>query len=250
MQYVNLKYRPLFFTDKRYIILMGGRGAGRSTVASQYATARIRAPEYFRCAIMRFVLGDIRNSIYQDIYDRIEEQELGGEVSVREHTLSFAHGANVINGIGFRKSSGDQKAKLKSLANYNCVIIEEADEVSEEDFQAGLEDDAECEECSHGCASWYGTHFLRCCSWMASTRRCASPVSAFVMLTTEARNMMRNTAMNATPHETMPNCSKTNSQLTKKPMMLAIIHSCGSGAASNAIVTDHLFWHLRRTGDL
>ena len=36
--------------------------------------------------------------------------------------------------MGFRKSSGGQKSKLKSLASYNEVIIEEADEVNEEDF--------------------------------------------------------------------------------------------------------------------
>ena len=114
---------------------MGGRGAGRSTVASQYATARLRdTTSYFRCAIMRFVLGDIRNSIFQDINDRIEEQELDSIITTKEHILTFSYGQNTINGIGFRKSSGDQKAKLKSLANYNCVIIEEADEVSEEDF--------------------------------------------------------------------------------------------------------------------
>jgi len=44
------------------------------------------------------------------------------------------YGQNRINGIGFRKSSSDQKSKLKSLASYNIVIIEEADEVAEEDF--------------------------------------------------------------------------------------------------------------------
>jgi len=134
-QIVNDKYTPVFTnTQARYFILMGGRSAGRSTVASQYALAKLVAPDYFRCAIMRLVLGDIRNSIYQDIADRIEEQELEEQIKTTENPLSIEYGQNKINGIGFRKSSGDQKSKLKSLANYNCVIIEEADEVSEEDF--------------------------------------------------------------------------------------------------------------------
>lgn len=134
MQVANEKYAPLFTDPRRYVILMGGRGAGRSTVASQFALAKLRASTYFRCAIMRFILGDIRNSIFQDISDRIEEQGLERYVSVREHSLSFGFKKNVINGIGFRKSSGEQRSKMKSLANYNCVIIEEADEVAEEDF--------------------------------------------------------------------------------------------------------------------
>jgi phage terminase large subunit len=117
------------------MILMGGRGAGRSTVASQFALAKLRNTDsYFRCAIMRFVLGDIRNSIFQDIYDRIDELDLKDDVTIKEQMLSFKLGKNVINGIGFRKSSSEQKSKMKSLANYNVVIIEEADEVSEEDF--------------------------------------------------------------------------------------------------------------------
>jgi phage terminase large subunit len=135
MQQVNKVYKPLFLNkNKRYFICMGGRSAGRSYSASQYAVANLRAPEYFRCAIMRFVLGDIRNSIYQEIADRIEEQELDNEIRVREHDMSFYCGDNSIKGVGFRKSSGEQKSKLKSLANYTTVIIEEADEVSEEDF--------------------------------------------------------------------------------------------------------------------
>lgn len=113
---------------------MGGRGAGRSTVASQYALLRLTNSEYFRCAIMRFVLSDIRNSIYQDIIDRSEEQGILDDLYVKENNLVIQYKQNKINGIGFRKSSGDQKSKLKSLANYNAVIIEEADEVAEEDF--------------------------------------------------------------------------------------------------------------------
>jgi phage terminase large subunit len=127
-------YKPLFLGDSRYIICMGGRASGRSYSASQYALLHLIADEYFRCAIMRFILGDVRNSIFQEIKDRIEELGLESEVAVKD-SLVIKYGGNRINGIGFRKSSGDQKSKLKSLANYNCVIIEEADEVSEEDFQ-------------------------------------------------------------------------------------------------------------------
>ncbi|MFA6158886.1 MAG: phage terminase large subunit [Candidatus Paceibacterota bacterium] len=135
LQRVNSHYKPLFTQRPRYFILMGGRGAGRSTSASQYALARLGSTEYFRCAAMRLVLNDVRNSIFQDILDQIDLQELTKKVVVREAPkMSIALGKNRIDGIGFRKSSGDQKSKLKSLANYNTVIIEEADEVPEEDF--------------------------------------------------------------------------------------------------------------------
>ena len=114
---------------------MGGRSSGRSYSASEFALLHLVSDIYFRCAIMRFVLSDIRNSIFQEIRDRIEENELDKTINIKENTLEFKYKGNKINGIGFRKSSGDQKSKLKSLASYNCVIIEEADEVAEEDFQ-------------------------------------------------------------------------------------------------------------------
>lgn len=133
-QQVNQIYQPLFTTDARFVIIMGGRGAGRSTVASQYANAKLIAPEYFRCAIMRLILGDIRNSIYKEITDRAEENGILDKLDINQTTMTIGYGKNSINAVGFHKSSGDQKSKLKSLASYNCIIIEEADEVPEEDF--------------------------------------------------------------------------------------------------------------------
>jgi phage terminase large subunit len=128
------KYKALFTTAKRYIILMGGRGGGRSTVASQYFLAKLMNEEYFRGAIMRYVLGDIRNSCFREILDRAEEQGVKRMLNINESQMTISIGQNSIHAHGFRKSSGDQKAKLKSLANYNHVWIEEADEVPEEDF--------------------------------------------------------------------------------------------------------------------
>jgi len=127
-------YKPLFLEKPRYFIFMGGRASGRSYAASQFALFKLITPGYFRCAIMRFILGDIRNSIYQEIKDRIDDQGLEKHIGIRENMLEFTYGQNKINGMGFRKSSSDQKAKLKSLASYNYVIIEEADETAEEDF--------------------------------------------------------------------------------------------------------------------
>lgn len=134
IQKVNADFKPLFTEHPRYFILMGGRGAGRSTVASQFALARLRAPEYFRCAIMRYIWSDIRESIYKEITDRVEEQEVADGIKINDSTMLLEYAANSIKAVGFRKSSEGHRAKLKSLASYNYVIIEEADEIPEEDF--------------------------------------------------------------------------------------------------------------------
>ena len=86
-QLVNEVYKPLFTKTPRYFILLGGRGAGRSTVASQFANAKLIAPEYFRCAIMRYILSDIRNSIYREILDRAEENEIYNQLKINDSTM-------------------------------------------------------------------------------------------------------------------------------------------------------------------
>lgn len=133
-QIVNKCYVGLWTTLKHYVVLMGGRGAGRSTVVSQYFLSKLISPEYFRGAIMRFILTDIRNSCFQEILDRAEEQGILDKLKVKTSQMTIEYGSNAIHAHAFRKSSGDQKAKLKSLANYSEVWVEEADEVPEADF--------------------------------------------------------------------------------------------------------------------
>jgi len=139
MQKVNHHYKDLFIRPPgvRYFVLMGGRSAGRSTAGSQLIkTGLFDTTKYFRCAMMRFIYGDIKNSIFQDTLDRIEEDGSDGLEGYEVHgsPMGFTYKKNKVTGIGFRKSSSDQKSKLKSLSNYNVVVIEEADEIAEEDF--------------------------------------------------------------------------------------------------------------------
>lgn len=134
-QIVNEIYAPLFQNQSRYIILMGGRGAGRSTVASQFVLAKLTAPEYFRCALMRSISSDIRHSSWHELSDRIDEQNIRNGLKIGENDMNIEYGVNSIQAHGFRASSGSHSAKLKSLASYNVVWIEEAEEIGEQEFR-------------------------------------------------------------------------------------------------------------------
>lgn len=144
-QVVNECWQSLFIKRKgvRYVIIMGGRGAGRSYVASQYALAKLIDPGYFRCAIMRLVHGDIRKSIYQEIVDRIHDQGVTEHIKINDSEMRFRYTIkqkdgksheNSINALGFRTADKSQSAKLKSLASYNTIIIEEAEEIGLAEF--------------------------------------------------------------------------------------------------------------------
>jgi phage terminase large subunit len=52
----NAKYEPFWKTRKRYVVVMGGRGAGRSFEISQKIIANlVQNTRFFRSAIMRAV---------------------------------------------------------------------------------------------------------------------------------------------------------------------------------------------------
>jgi len=135
-QVVNEKYADLFPIPKgiRYVILMGGRGAGRSTVASQYSLANLIAPDYFRGAFMRSVYADIRESCYKEIIDRLDEQDITKKMNINDNEMEIVYGINSLKAHAFRKSSSGHSAKLKSLASYNLAWLEEAEEVGEQEF--------------------------------------------------------------------------------------------------------------------
>jgi len=86
---------------------------------------------------MREVLGDIRESLWLDIKDRIEESELTDLFQLDESkmTATFIPTGNTIVSKGFKKASKKQTAKLKSLAGATHVLVEEMEEISESDFK-------------------------------------------------------------------------------------------------------------------
>lgn len=128
-------YLPLWQQDKRYFILMGGRGAGRSTAASQYVVSRLPDKQYMRCALMRAISSDIRHSSWKEINDRIDEQNVRSSLKITDNDMHIEYGQNSVQAHGFRASSGSHSAKLKSLASYNVVHIEEAEEIGEQEFR-------------------------------------------------------------------------------------------------------------------
>jgi phage terminase large subunit len=119
----------------RYIIIMGGRGNGRSGTASRFAVSKLLGVEYMRGAIMRATREDIRASCWGEIMDRLREQDIVEQFHITENDMFIERGQNSLRAHGFRASSGSLTARLKSLAGYNFVWIEEAEEIGENEFR-------------------------------------------------------------------------------------------------------------------
>ncbi len=122
--------------DWRYAFLMGGRGNGRSGTASRYSASRLFGEEYTRGALMRAVHADIRTSSWAELNDRLIEQgvEKAEGLHIVDNEMLAEYGQNSLRAHGFKSSSGSLTARLKSLANYNFVWGEEAEETGEQEF--------------------------------------------------------------------------------------------------------------------
>lgn len=119
----------------RYVFIMGGRGNGRSGTASRYAITKLMGKDYVRGAIMRATREDIRASCWGEIMDRINEQGIQESFRIVDNDMYIERGQNSLRAHGFRASSGSLTARLKSLAGYNFVWIEEAEEIGENEFR-------------------------------------------------------------------------------------------------------------------
>ena len=132
---VHESHIPTWEGNWRYAILMGGRGNGRSGTASRYAVSQLLSREYTRGAIMRAVREDIRTSCWGDIHDRLTEHGIEGQFRITENDMYIERGKNSLRAHGFRASSGSLTARLKSLADYNFIWIEEGEEIGEDEFR-------------------------------------------------------------------------------------------------------------------
>jgi len=83
---------------------------------------------------MRAIHSDIRHSTWSELQDRISEQGIDNALHVTDSDMRVEYGENSVQAHGFKASKGSLTARLKSLASYNAVDIEEAEEVGEREF--------------------------------------------------------------------------------------------------------------------
>lgn len=134
---VNEGYQELYTAKVRYKDLWGGRGRGGSHAGTDYFLYLLTRPLYFRGYFIRNVFTDIRTSLMQDIKDRINNNETlnPNDFAFNENrlTVRYKPTGNMIFSKGVSKET-DRTASMKSLAGATHVLIEEANELNEEDF--------------------------------------------------------------------------------------------------------------------
>lgn len=127
---LNPVYNKASKSKKRYRVLYGGAGSGKSHYVAQETVLNMLTNGDYKYLCVRKTGKSIRNSVFRLICDIISEYELYSYFNINktEMAITCKSGAILIT------SGLDDVEKLKSIANINRIWIEEASEVSETDL--------------------------------------------------------------------------------------------------------------------
>ena len=130
---LNSKFQPLFNRPEgvRYYILRGGRFSQKS-FATGAAAATLAYNHGHRVLYSRYTLVSAKDSIIPEVVEKLEMLNIDNLANVQNDRITFEHNDGKIVFKGIKTSSGNQTAKLKSLKNFSCFILDEAEEENDE----------------------------------------------------------------------------------------------------------------------
>lgn len=128
-------YHPIFYQDKTYWIISGGRGGGKTTNVAAYFIMKLMGDDYARLVIARYTQRALTNSIYRDIVDIISDWGLSPYLEIKGDEIVNKSNGNMIITHSMKLAEGTITARGKGLARVTHLLIDEASELpSEEEY--------------------------------------------------------------------------------------------------------------------
>ncbi len=136
---LNNKYMVMYTTSKRYIILTGGRGSGKTFVAQDFL---LRLLEEVGQGILytRFTMKSVEETIIPLFKIHIEKVSSLNNYHITKTKIINKRTKSFILFSGIKTSSGDQTANLKSLPNITTWAIEEGEDFNNEQSFIDIDD--------------------------------------------------------------------------------------------------------------
>lgn len=128
-------FNPLFWhlreafadTNLRYIINKGGSSSGKSVSAAQALLLTVLSGEG-NVLVLRKTGVSIKNTVYEEFKEQIKRLHISNFFICVENSI------RCVNGMRIDFSGLDDPEKVKSIANYKRILLEEASEFEYEDF--------------------------------------------------------------------------------------------------------------------
>lgn len=128
---INGKYQRGLESHKRFLVLYGGAGSGKSIFAHQKLLLRCLQETNHRFLVIRKVARTLKESVYQDFKRVAMQAELNQFFKFTVSPLEVT----CINGNKIIFMGIDDPEKLKSISGITGIFIEEASELDEKDFK-------------------------------------------------------------------------------------------------------------------
>lgn len=127
-------YEPLFAPLPKgvsYVVVTGGRGSGKSFSVS--SALGIQMHNYgHRILYTRYTLLSASDSIIPEFKEKLDLLGIGGQYNAMADRIDGPGNRKVVF-KGLRSSSGDQSARLKSLKDFSCFVLDEAEECNDKE---------------------------------------------------------------------------------------------------------------------
>lgn len=128
---INDTFFPLLWNEDRFLVLYGGAGSGKSVFVAQKIVTRCLNEPGHRILVIRKVHNTIRHSTFAEIQNVISEWGLSKLFKANKTNMSF----QCKNGSQIISAGLDDVDKLKSISKITSVWVEEADQLTPEDFR-------------------------------------------------------------------------------------------------------------------
>lgn len=133
---INKSFQDCATNQSKYLMLYGGAGSGKSVFAAQKILIRILSKGRHRFLCIRKVAKTIRNSQFKLFKDIIGDVYNEGKNSMNDFFDIKENEMNIIckNGNEIISAGVDDVEKLKSITGITGIWIEEATELTQEEF--------------------------------------------------------------------------------------------------------------------
>jgi len=130
----NPKFGSLYKSKARYNIVTGGRASAKSFEVGTLTTL-LTFEQFHRILYSRFTMSSAEISIIPEFKDKMMRMDVEKVFNFSGNIVTNKRTNSEIIFSGIKTSSGNQTAKLKSIAGVTTFIVDEAEEFeSEEDF--------------------------------------------------------------------------------------------------------------------
>jgi len=139
MPLIKSKYKPLYASKKRYFVLTGGRGSGKTFVVQDFL---VRLLEQIGQGILytRYTMTSVEGTIIPLFVKHIELISDINKYHITKKYIYNKETGSFMMFSGIKTTSGDQTGNLKTLPNITTWVIEEGEDYNKEDSFDDIDD--------------------------------------------------------------------------------------------------------------